>query len=73
VLRTATAPWGRWSEPTRVALPKPAALNNSNIHEHAPLAQNCERRIVISYFAATSNDSLIPTSGDTVLTAIDLD
>jgi hypothetical protein len=73
VLRTAPAPHGPWSEPVRVLLPTPSALYNLNIREHPSLAQNCERRLVISYFAPTNQISIFPTTGDTVLSAIDLD
>lgn len=73
VLRTSIQPWGPWSEPVRVALPVPAALANSGFREQASLAQNCERRIVISYFAPTSGSGFLATSGDVVLAAVDLD
>lgn len=73
VLRTAPQPYGPWSEPVRVALPVPSALHNLNIREHPALAQNCERRVVISYFAPTRATGGVATAGDAVLAAIDLD
>jgi Domain of unknown function (DUF4185) len=73
VLRSSAQPWGPWSEPVRVALPSPAALFNLSIREQAPLAQDCERRLVISYFAPTSAVGVLPSAGDTVLAAIELD
>jgi hypothetical protein len=57
----------------RVPLPAPSALNNSGIREQPALSQNCERRLVISYFAPTRADGAFPIAGDAVLTAIDLD
>lgn len=73
VLRTAPQPYGPWSEPVRVALPVPSALHNLNIREHPALAQNCERRVVISYFAPTRGVGGVAMAGDAVLAAIDLD
>jgi len=73
LLRTAAQPYGPWSEPVRVALPAPSALNNGGIREHPSLAQNCERRLVISYFAPTRAEGFFPLVGDAVLAAIDLD
>jgi Domain of unknown function (DUF4185) len=73
VLRTSIQSWGPWSEPVRVALPAPAVLFNMSIREQAPLAQDCERRLVISYFAPTSAAGILASAGDTVLAAIELD
>jgi hypothetical protein len=72
-LATSEAPYGPWSEPIKVALPAPAALWNFGIREQAPLAQNCERRVVITYFAPSSATGLLTTDGETVMAAIDLD
>jgi hypothetical protein len=73
VLRTAPQPYGPWSEPVRVPLPAPPVLHNDHIHEHPSLAQDCERRLVISYFAPSAAVGSVPTAGDAVLVAIDLD
>jgi hypothetical protein len=73
VLRTSPQPHGPWSAPVRVMLPTPAALNNTNIREQAPLAQSCERRLIISYFAPSAASGIFATAGDVVLAAIDLD
>jgi hypothetical protein len=73
VLRTSAQPYGPWGEPVRVALPVPSALHNLSIREHPALAQNCERRVVISYFAPTRAVGGVAQAGDAVLAAIDLD
>ncbi|HEX5659986.1 MAG TPA: DUF4185 domain-containing protein [Polyangiales bacterium] len=71
-LRTSASPYGPWSEPVHVALPVPAAWANMSIREQPQLAQNCERRLIITYFAPTAANQF-PTDGDVVMAAIDLD
>lgn len=76
VLRTAERPEGPWSEPVRVALPSPSAGELLFfVREHAPLAQRCERRIILSYYAPTKlhPDNKLAIEGDALLAAIDLD
>lgn len=72
-LRTSSAAWGPWSEPQIVPLPAPPVLSNTSIREHAPLAQSCERRIIISYLAPRTASGIFTITGDVVMTAIDLD
>jgi hypothetical protein len=73
ILRTSANPYGPWSEPVRVPLPAPGVLLNLSVREHPSLAQQCERRLVISYFAPSAENQGFPTAGDIVMAAIDLD
>jgi hypothetical protein len=73
ILRTSVNPYGPWSEPVRVPLPAPGALWNLSVREHPSLAQRCERRLVISYFAPNAENAGFATEGDVVMAAIDLD
>jgi hypothetical protein len=71
-LRTASAPEGPWSEPVQVEQPSSSVWYSYTTREHESLAQNCGKRIVISTWVALTTANGLPSSGDVVLSAIDL-
>lgn len=73
VLRTAAMVEGPWSAPVYVPLPKPVELSNLFVRNHDSVAQDCGRRIIVSRYAPTARIETLPTAGDVVFSAIELE
>lgn len=77
-LRSAPAPEGPWSEPVLVKQSKGLYWDNLDTREQESLAQNCGKRIIVSTWAPQDGMPLpdgggvLPSVGDVVLSAIDL-
>ena len=73
VLQTAQHVEGPWSERVEVALPAPLEWVNMFAREHPSAAQQCGKRIIISHWSPTASNGQLPTDGDVILSAIDLE
>ncbi|HTV25506.1 MAG TPA: DUF4185 domain-containing protein [Polyangiaceae bacterium] len=78
-LRVAPAPEGPWSERVRVRQAPGRYWPHFNAREQPSLAQNCGKRVIITSWLPLDGMSLpdggavFPTTGDVVLSAIDLE
>jgi hypothetical protein len=73
VLQTAQHVEGPWSERIEVALPAPLEWVDMFAREHPSAAQQCGKRIIISHWSPTASNGQLPTDGDVILSAIDLE
>jgi hypothetical protein len=73
VLHTAPEVEGPWTEGVKVTLAAPPVWPALYAREHPGLQQQCGRRLIISHWAATGLGGNLPSVGDVVLGAIDLE